>query len=63
MGPILAIACGDVYSEEMPAFAHCSSWSPVTPLTPTAPMILPPLTIGTVLQNRADAYVQDCKMK
>ena len=26
--------------------AHCSSWSPVTPLTPTPPMTLPPAMIG-----------------
>jgi hypothetical protein len=30
-----------------PALAHCSSWSPVTPLTPTAPVTLPPTMIGT----------------
>ena len=29
-----------------PALAHCSSWSPVTPLTPTPPMTLPPTMIG-----------------
>ena len=30
-----------------PALAHCSSWSPVTPLTPTAPVTLPSTMIGT----------------
>jgi hypothetical protein len=30
-----------------PALAHCSSWSPVTPLTPTAPLTLPSTMIGT----------------
>ena len=30
-----------------PAFAHCSSWSPVTPLTPTPPVTLPSTMIGS----------------
>src|SRR3954451_17777291 len=30
-----------------PAFEHCSSWSPVAPLTPTAPVTLPSTMIGT----------------
>ena len=29
-----------------PALAHCSSWSPVTPLTPAAPMSLPSTKTG-----------------
>jgi hypothetical protein len=29
-----------------PALAHCSSWSPVTPLTPTPPITLPSAMIG-----------------
>ena len=32
---------------EAPALAHCSSWSPVTPLTPTAPVTLPSTMMGT----------------
>ena len=34
------------YRAEIPALAHCSSWSPVTPLTPTAPVTLPSTKIG-----------------
>jgi hypothetical protein len=29
-----------------PVLAHCSSWSPVAPLTPTAPVTLPSIMIG-----------------
>src|ERR1043166_2720574 len=29
-----------------PALAHCSSWSPVAPLTPTPPVTLPSTVIG-----------------
>ena len=30
-----------------PALEHCSSWSPVAPLTPTPPVTLPSAMIGT----------------
>ena len=39
-----AQACG--YIPAMPALEHCSSWSPVTPLTPTAPVTLPSAMMG-----------------
>jgi hypothetical protein len=35
------------YVVPRPALAHCSSWSPVTPLTPTPPVTLPSTMTGT----------------
>src|SRR3954468_21346729 len=37
----------DFYVIPRPALEHCSSWSPVAPLTPTAPVTLPSTMIGT----------------
>ena len=34
------------YRPASPASAHCSSWSPVTPLTPTPPITLASAKIG-----------------
>lgn len=44
--PMQAETTAASYAPPRPAFAHCSSWSPVTPLTPMPPVTLPSAMIG-----------------